>query len=97
MPPTNHITEHEPIPCLVCGRNLASAYSPGSREEPEAGNFSLCIHCGGVSIFELDEDGAYYLRPPTIFEAEVFNTRYRHLAAQAARQREQRNQDQPMQ
>lgn len=42
-------TRLEKSPCCECGYMTDSAGGPGS---PKAGDFSLCIKCGSLNVFD---------------------------------------------
>jgi hypothetical protein len=85
-----HTTFHRPITCRVCGLPLDGATSavPG-QEDHRPGNhsFSVCIGCGEVSMFVVEDGEVVGLREPNFVELEIFNREFAREARVAAQVR----------
>lgn len=68
-------TEHNPIPCRICGNMLSAATAVGTVGKPKTGLVSVCGHCGELSIFVVNALGTF-LREPTLSEIAKFNRNY---------------------
>jgi len=55
-------------PCPYCGKKLdATSNVDGTDKAPNVGDYSVCIGCGGVLVFE----DRFKVREPTAAELEV--------------------------
>lgn len=87
---TVYVNRHRPLQCAYCGNPISGhLYPPGGEQPrpPEPGDYTVCVECRGVLVYERDADAQLALRPPTAEETAANAEEFaRHQAdAPAAR------------
>lgn len=66
--------------CLTCGYKMDRSSDAISDQKPREGDFSMCLSCGAVTIFNKDlttrkptpDEEAIALRHPVLMQAQIF-------------------------
>lgn len=69
------------VKCLKCGYPMDATTSVFEDATPKAGDYSLCLGCGYVAVFNAD----HTLRAPTEQESEAIASNQQVIDAQMAR------------
>lgn len=79
------VLRHQAYACRACGTPLDAAMHAGAgRAKPTDGDFSICGHCGEVSVYAISAFGVVSLREATLAELHIFNQNPRLVFAREA-------------
>ena len=58
----------EPTPCYGCGKVNDAVTDPDQERSPRPGDYSMCLHCGALGVYEGAPSGLMTVRRPTYQE-----------------------------